>query len=67
MSVILEMEFDSQEHLEAFTSWLSNSGEQDYYNQGDYEDEENKHLYRTGLDYSQHNKVIVKEYPKDVQ
>lgn len=64
MTVILEMEFESQEHLDAFTGWLSNSGEQSYYDQGYYEEPEDAHLYHTGLDYSQHNKIIVKEYPK---
>lgn len=68
MTVILQMEFESQEHLDAFTSWLSNSGEQSYYEQGHYESEEDAHLYFTNLDYhSKPNTIIVKEYPKDAQ
>ena len=65
--VVLEMEFPSQEHLDAFTWWLSNSGEQDHGNMIDYVDEEEKHLFDVHFDYSDNNKVIVTEYKSDAK
>lgn len=64
--VTLEMEFPSQEHLDAFTGWLSNSGEQDHYQMEDYVEKEEKHLFRCNFDYSQNNKIVVTEYPEEV-
>lgn len=60
---ILEIEFPSQEHLEAFTSWLSNSGEQDHGNMVDFVDEDEKHLFDLHFDYTQNNKIVAEEYP----
>jgi DNA-directed RNA polymerase subunit RPC12/RpoP len=62
---ILIMEFPSQEHIDAFTGWMSNSGEQSLYQQMDFEDKDKEYLYRTNLDYTNPNRVIVTQIPED--
>jgi hypothetical protein len=57
----LTIEFPSEAHREAFSDWLSNSGEQGHYEQGNYVDEPNQsELYHLNFDYTNaHNGIIT--------
>jgi len=61
MNKVLSIEFPSQEHLNAFTGWMSNSGEQEFWEQEGYEEGDDKKLYQVSFDYSPYNKIIVNE------
>lgn len=61
MTSKLTIEFPSQEHVNAFTGWFSNVGEQDFYQQMDYEEAEDKHLYNVNFNNVGDNNIIVTE------
>lgn len=59
MESTLTINFPSDEHREAFVDWLSNSGEQDHYNQGEYVDEKDRHLYHLNFSYIESSNGII--------
>lgn len=63
--VTLEFEFPSKAHLEAFTGWFSNVGEQDFYQQADYEEGEDKQLYNVHFKNTTPEKIEVVQIEED--
>lgn len=61
MPSILTIEFPSDEHRDGFTGWLSNSGEQDHCEQGNYVEANERHLYHLNFDYSKDEKIVATE------
>jgi len=58
----LQIEFPSKAHMDAFTGWFSNVGEQDFSQQGDYEEPEDRHLYNLGFSNVSDEKIVATEY-----
>lgn len=56
----LVIEFPSDEHREAFSGWLSNSGEQEHAEMREYVEPEERHLFNLHFDYlKSHEGLIV--------
>lgn len=58
----LNIEFPSDKHRDSFTSWLSNSGEQDFFNQADCEHKDDQHLYNVNFNYKSDSLIAVTEF-----